>query len=138
MPNNQASLPQRLSVVLLALAWLAAAQAQEIPDSLYINITPDFVTNYDEGARLKYLKATVALKVVGESEPRVRHHLPSIKNSLIILFSSQAEENLTSTVGRETLRREALDEVRRVMSTLERDGESMVEDLYFTNFVIQQ
>jgi len=107
-------------------------------DSLYIDITPDFVTNYDEGARLKYLKASVSLKVVGESEPIVRHHLPSIKNGLIILFTSQAEENLTSTIGREILRREALDEVRRVMGRLEHEGADHIVDLYFTNFVVQQ
>ncbi|NKB34489.1 MAG: flagellar basal body-associated protein FliL [Pseudomonadales bacterium] len=126
--------------LLLPLLLLISNQVhgQEVPDSVYVNISPDFVTNYDEGARLKYLKASVALKIVGLSEEAVRHHLPSIKNSLVILFTSQAEENLTSTVGRETLRREALDEVRRIMSTLERDGDQQIEDLYFTNFIVQQ
>lgn len=122
----------------LALVICTQSQAQEVVDSVYVDINPDFVTNYDEGARLKYLKATVSLKVVGLSEAMVRHHLPSIKNSLIILFTSQAEENLTSTVGRETLRREALDEVRDTLALLERDGDQQIEDLYFTNFVVQQ
>ena len=124
-----------LPVILLLGTY---SQAQEVPDFVYVNIAPDFVTNYDEGARLKYLKASVALKIVGLSEEMVRYHLPSIKNSLVMLFTSQAEENLTSTVGRETLRREALDEVRRTMSTLERGGDQQIEDLYFTNFIVQQ
>jgi flagellar FliL protein len=57
---------------------------------------------------------------------------------LVILFSSQAEENLTSTVGRESLRREALKEVRSVMSTLENAGNEKIEELYFTDFIVQQ
>ncbi len=115
-----------------------AVLGQEMPETVYVNITPDFVTNFDEGARLKYLKTSVSLKVDSESEAQVRYHIPSIKNNLVILFSAQAEENLTSTVGRETLRREALEEVRSVFGMLERDGEDKVQDLYFTNFVVQQ
>lgn len=125
-------------LLILTITVCAQTQAQELPESVYVDINPDFVTNYDEGARLKYLKASVSLKVVGLSETMVRHHLPSIKNSLIILFTSQAEENLTSTVGRETLRREALDKVRDTLAMLERDGDQQIEDLYFTNFVVQQ
>ena len=129
-------------LLLILLSSLASqpgpVSAQAPPSSVYVNISPDFVTNYDEGARLKYLKAAVSLKVDGDSGNMVRHHLASIKNNLIILFSSQAEENLTSTVGRETLRREALDEVRRVLATLERGGEEKIQDLYFTNFIVQQ
>ncbi len=122
----------------LLLIAATASTAQEVPPSVYIDISPSFVTNYDEGARLKYLKARVSLKVVTDSEEMIRHHLPSIQNTLVILFSSQAEENLISTVGRESLRREALEEVRRVMSMLERQGNQKIEDLYFTDFIVQQ
>lgn len=131
----------RLLLCTILIAQLLAvgnARGQEMPSAVYVNITPDFITNFDEGARLKYLKASVSLKVKTESESKIRYHLPSIKNNLIILFSAQAEENLTSTVGRETLRREALDEVKNVMAMLERNGDQEVEDLYFTNFVVQQ
>lgn len=124
------------SIFLLHLS--GAALGQDAPDSKYVEITPSFVTNYDEGARLKYLKARVALEVTPESEERIWHHLPSIQNVLVILFSAQAEENLTSTVGRESLRREALQEVKNAMLTLEQDGARQIKDLYFTDFVVQQ
>jgi len=48
------------------LAEIAAGQG--LPESVYVDITPSFVTNYDEGVRLKYLKARVSLKV----RPRAR------------------------------------------------------------------
>lgn len=123
---------------LLVLLWIGSAAAQEAAPSVYMDISPSFITNYDEGARLKYLKARVSLKVLAGTEESVMHHMPSIQNSLVILFSSQAEENLTSTVGRESLRREALEEVRQVMSGLERQGNQSIEDLYFTDFIVQQ
>ena len=126
-----------LFFTLLACSTAVSAQTGQL-GMVYVDITPSFVTNYDEGARLKYLKTSVSLKVVAESEESVRHHLPSIKNSLILLFSSQAEENLTSTRGREILRQEALEEIQRLMATLEVSGEEHIDSLYFTNFVIQQ
>jgi flagellar FliL protein len=127
-----------VAVVACCLSLAGPVAAQDTPDSVYVDISPSFVTNYDEGARLKYLKARVSLKVEAESEEMVRHHLPSIQNTLVILFSSQAEENLTSTVGRESLRREALQEVKSVMSTLENGGNQKIEELYFTDFIVQQ
>lgn len=127
------------SVIVACCLFLAGtAAAQGGPESVYVDITPSFVTNYDEGARLKYLKARVSLKVEADSEMMVYHHLPSIQNVLVILFSSQAEENLTSTVGRESLRREALQEVKSIMSTLENGGSQKIEELYFTDFIVQQ
>ena len=125
-------------VVAYCLSLAGPIAAQDMPASVYVDISPSFVTNYDEGARLKYLKARVSLKVAAESEEMVWHHLPSIQNTLVILFSSQAEENLTSTVGRESLRREALEEVKSVMSTLENGGNQEIEELYFTDFIVQQ
>jgi flagellar FliL protein len=128
----------RKALVILALVWGCVSYGQEEMPSTYVDITPSFVTNYDEGARLKYLKARVSLQVTAGSQELIFHHLPSIQNSLVILFSSQAEENLTSTVGRESLRREALQVVRQVMSTLQHQGNQKIEDLYFTDFIVQQ
>lgn len=128
----------RSVVMACCLCLSGTAAAQVIPDSVYVDITPSFVTNYDEGARLKYLKARVSLKIKAESEEMVWHHLPSIQNTLVILFSAQAEENLTSTVGRESLRREALQEVKSIMSTLANSGNQNIEELYFTDFIVQQ
>lgn len=138
MKNTGTTIQARLITALLLSCFALAASAQDMPESKYVDITPSFVTNYDEGARLKYLKARVALEVTPESEERIWHHLPSIQNVLVILFSAQAEENLTSTVGRESLRREALEQVKKVMVTLEKDGDQQIKNLYFTDFVVQQ
>lgn len=122
---------------LVLLPLFAVAQEEE-GDRVFIEIMPSFVTNYERGARLKYLKANIALQVNSEGEQVVRHHLPYLKNSLVLLLSSQAEENLTSTMGREVLRQQALDEVKRAMAQLEKGGDMLVSELYFTDFIVQQ
>lgn len=134
--------------ILFLTAWAPSVSAaeEELPELdpdaeaelMYVDIKPGFVTNYERGARLKYMKADVSLRVTTSVAYKVRHHMPFIKNSLILMFSEQEEENLTSTTGREVLRREALEEVRRVMGYLEPGSATEIENLYFTSFIIQQ
>lgn len=138
-----------LGILILSLtSWMPSGIAAEgeLPELdpeaetelMYVEIKPGFVTNYERGARLKYMKADVSLRVTTSIAYKVRHHMPFIKNSLILMFSEQEEENLTSTTGREVLRREALEEVRRVMGFLEPGSATEIENLYFTSFIIQQ
>ena len=68
----------------------------------------------------------------------MRHHLPYIRNSLVSIFSSQLEENITSTEGKEALRIAVLEEIRRILNDLDGSGAENVLELYFTSFVIQQ
>lgn len=131
-------------MMLTGWSTLIAAAEEEVldpeaeADLMYVDIKPTFVANYERGARLKYMKTDVSLRVTAAVAYKVRHHMPFIKNSLILMFSEQQEENLTSTTGREVLRREALEEVRRVMGDLEPGSSTEIENLYFTSFIIQQ
>ncbi len=144
-----------LCAVLVA-AWfmMAPVQAQEIGpvadsatlpagggrgNSLYVSLGPSFVTNYDGGGRLKYLKADVTLRVRPPAEVALERHLPYIRNRLVLLFSQQLEEDLTSTDGKEALRAQALKEVRDALDLLDRPGlSSSVTELYFTSYVLQR
>lgn len=108
------------------------------PGLVYLSLGPTFVSNYDGGARLKYLQTDVSVRVHTAIEELFLFHLPAIRNRLVVLLAAQLEENLTSTQGREALRRQALEEVRDVLRTLESDAHSArVVDLYFTTFVVQ-
>ena len=55
-----------------------------------------------------------------------------------MLFTSQLEEDLTSTEGKDRLRRLALAEVRNALETLEGTNPETIVNLYFPSFVIQQ
>lgn len=108
-------------------------------ETLYVSLGPGFITNYDGGSRLKYLKTDVSIRTHIELEPVISHHLPYLRNRLVTLFSAQLEENLTSTQGREALRRQALEQMRDALRLLESEEHAaQVVDLFFTSFVVQR
>lgn len=95
--------------------------------AIYLPIKPQFVVNYGGGARLKYLKAMVTVRVASsEGASSVRHHMPYIRNNLVLLFASQTDETLSSQDGKEAMRQAALGVIREL---LEREDELPPEDV---------
>ncbi|WP_447594921.1 flagellar basal body-associated protein FliL [Aquipseudomonas campi] len=106
------------------------------PQVAYYNLVPALVGNFGSGPRLKFYKADIALRVSGsEAEGRVRHHEPLIRNQLVMLFSEQTEDSMSSQEAKEALRQEALKQVQAVL--LQEEGKPLVEDLLFNNLIIQ-
>ncbi len=133
--------------VCIPLIWLlppiafseeGAENAQPPGRAQYVHLQPAFVLNYGDQpkGRLKYLRTDVALRVLGDAAAaRVGHHTPYLRNQLVFLLSQQTDETVNTSQGREELRKQALEEVRATMVMLE--GQPLVEDLYFQNFVVQ-
>ena len=105
--------------------------------AIYIPLKPPFVVNYGGVGRLRYLKAEVSVRVSSASgATSIRHHMPYIRNELILLFSKQDEQTLDTIEGKEILRQEALAAVDNILMT--EDGESDLVDLYFNQLVLQK
>nr|WP_069086647.1 flagellar basal body-associated protein FliL [Pseudomonas sp. TCU-HL1] len=133
---------KRLTALLLALTLplLAVAEEQpkegEAPKVAYIDLVPSLVGNYGPGPRLKYYKADISLRVTGpEAEEKVTRHEPLIRNQLVMLFSQQTDETLSSSDSKEKLRQEALKQVQQVLNSEE--GQPLVDDLLFNNLIVQ-
>lgn len=125
-----------LALLLLTHLALAEGDVSATPSTKYIHMEPAFVVNYGTTGRMKYLRTEVSLKVNGsEAASKVSQHKPYIRNNLVLLLSAQESETMNSSKGRESLRKVCLDEVRALMTKLE--GMSYVDDLYFSNFVVQ-
>lgn len=134
-----------LSVVALTSEVMASSAApahgggggsqSEFP---YVELSPSFVTNYDGGGRLRYLKVDVTVRTKRPADDMIRHHMPYLRSKLIELFASQLEENLTSTEGKEHLREEALDTIRAALDYVEGGGSADILEVFFTSYVIQQ
>lgn len=106
---------------------------------IYYTLGSSFVTNYDGAGRLKYLKTDIAVRVDPGTAPILDAHLPYIRNKMVVLLAAQLEENLTSTQGKETLRIQALNEVKTALDFLEGAGTGeRIRSLYFTSFVVQR
>ncbi len=109
---------------------------------IYLPLKPPFVVNYGGQGRLKYLKAELSVRVKDSNAANsIRHHMPFIRNNLVLLFSKQSDVDIDTQEGKELLRQAALEEIRAIV--LAEDGErddggSGIVDLYFNNFVIQK
>jgi flagellar FliL protein len=107
------------------------------PGAIYIPLKPAFVVNYGGAGRLKYIKADISLRLQDSTAANsVRHHMPYIRNNLMMLFSAQTDESISSQEGKEALRQEALQTVREVIQ--KEDQAEGVVDLYFNAFLIQK
>jgi len=105
--------------------------------AIYIPLKPAFVVNYGGVGRLKYIKADISLRLSDNlAANSVRHHMPYIRNNLMMLFSAQTDESISSQDGKEALRQEALQAVRDVI--MQEDQAEGVVDLYFNAFLIQK
>lgn len=106
--------------------------------AIYLPIKPAFVVNFGGPGKLRYIKAEVSVRVdSSDAANSVRHHLPYIRNNLVMLFASQTEDTVDSQAGKEALRQDALAEVRKIL--FEEDGlETGVVDIFFNTLIVQR
>lgn len=124
LQRSKASLRYLICCLIVAMSQFALAEDEETaegdvaapPPAIYIPLKPQFVVNYGGAGKLKYLKTQVTLRL-GDSDAAnaVRHHLPFIRNNLVMLFAAQTDETLESQDGREQMRAAAIAEVRDLL-----------------------
>lgn len=134
---------RRLIFVLLLLSsnFIWAEEDEEkkeakeaAPAPIYIPLKPQFVVNYGGEGKLRYLKTGVTIRLASaDAAHSVRHHMPYIRNNLVLLFAAQTDESLESQEGREAMRSAALAEVRNLLIKEEGLTEEDVVDVLFNS-----
>lgn len=129
-----------------ALGAFAEDEEAEAPaepgeeNAVYIELKPPLVVNFGGPGKLRYIKAEMSVRVISAEVARsVRHHMPFIRNNLLMLFSAQTEEQIDSVAGREALRSAAYEEICSIVRR--EDGGELadgVRALYFNNFIVQK
>ncbi|MFT7560223.1 MAG: flagellar FliL protein [Flavobacteriales bacterium] len=100
--------------------------------AIYIPLKPQFVVNFGGGTKNRFLKAEVTLRLSNSSAASaVRHHMPYIRNNIVMLFSAQNDESLESQDGREAMRLEALKQVRDILKREDNMEPEAVVDVLF-------
>lgn len=101
----------------------------------YVELKP-FIANFGGPGKMRFLKCEVTIQAGSEGAHHdINHHLPSIRNELVFLFSAQTGERLETVEGQGELAKEALQRVRQLL--VEEEGEALIDDLFFTSFVVQ-
>ena len=115
----------------------AAADAEPVQlPAIYFDLKPPFVVNFQVSGRQRYVQ--MSLTVLARKESAVSAltaHMPQVRNNLVMLLSTQDFEVLRSPEGKEDLRTQLLEEMRKIL--LEETGDPGIEQVLFTNFVMQ-
>lgn len=127
------------TVVPVMQVYAEEAPAAPVAVVRYVELKPTFITNFGvaDSGHLRYVKADVTVRVSNkEAEYAARYHLPALRDSLVLLLARQDETTISSTAGRETIKAEALVELRAILEREE--GNPSIDDLMFTNFIVQR
>ncbi|MFQ5579255.1 MAG: flagellar basal body-associated protein FliL [Nitrospiria bacterium] len=103
----------------------------ETEEIIIFNLEP-FVVNLSDSPESRYLKVTLNLDLIkAEYADDVTKHLPQIRDSLLILFSSKKYAGIRTVEGKMELRDEILQRINGVF------GKKKVKMAYFMDFVTQ-
>ena len=105
--------------------------------AVYVRLDPPFVSNFESRGAMRFLQVSVEVMTRDPvAADLIKQHDPMIRNDLLMLFGSQTYDNISTTEGKEKLRTEALESVRKVVGSEGGDA-ARIEQLYFTSFVMQ-
>lgn len=103
---------------------------------IYMPMEPPFVVNFGSDADVRFMQITLQISARDQTViDQAKEHSPAIRNSLVLLFSSQDPQVLNTREGKEALRKQALDEINKVLK--EQAGVANVDNVFFTSFVMQ-
>ncbi|MBX9754419.1 MAG: flagellar basal body-associated protein FliL [Pseudomonadaceae bacterium] len=104
--------------------------------AIYEVLAPAFVVNFNYKGRQRYMQVSVALMGRDKAELDALHeHMPVLRNNLVMLFSGQDFEALSTPVGKEMLRQQTTASVQALAQ--KETGKLAVEQVLFTNIVLQ-
>ena len=105
--------------------------------AIYLPLKPAFVVNYGGKGRLKYIKSELSVRLSNSNAANsLRHHMPLVRHEIVMIFSRQTDEGLGTQDGKEAMRQEILEVVRKVIK--EQDGQEGVVDVFFNTLMIQR
>lgn len=113
----------------------AEVRAESGP-AVYFAFDPPLIVNFDDSQAVRFLQLQIEVLMRDEhSIDLVKLHTPVIRNNLLMLMNGRDYKSLMSREGKEALRQECLKEVQKILT--KETGKPVVEDLYFTSFVVQ-
>jgi flagellar FliL protein len=108
----------------------------EVGDAFYVGMPRPFVFNVPGYGRDRLVQIKVQLLVRGgEYDTLTRKHIPLIEDTLLTIFSSSNAEKLATNIGKQELRREALEAVQQALEPIV--GKPVIEKVLFIGFVMQ-
>ncbi|WP_067099749.1 flagellar basal body-associated FliL family protein [Marinomonas atlantica] len=117
-----------------------AASAEEMVQldgpAIYLDLDQAFVVDFMVSGKQRYLQLNMTLKSRDQGQiDAVKLHMPLIRNSLVLLFSSQSFDELQTVDGKKALKVASVETINSILT--QETGLGGIEDVLFTNFVMQ-
>lgn len=111
--------------------------AHEVHPMLYLALKPAFTANFKGNPEIRLVQMELAVASTDQSIlDAVTTHGPMIRNNLLLLLSAQDPGTLKTAEGKEALRSQIKEEIKKVV--IEQTGhKNGVDEVYFTGFVMQ-
>lgn len=104
--------------------------------SPYFEIGTPFVVNLAGQDSLSYLQVNAQFKIKKpELKTQLQIHMPAIQHTMMMLLSEQTVSSIRSVQGKQTLRETALKKLQQLFQA--QIGDPVIDEIYFTGFVIQ-
>lgn len=95
----------------------------------YLALEPPFVVNFTHRGTLRYLQVSLELMYQDPALlARVTERMPEVRNDLILLFSNQDYEKLSTMAGKEQLRQEIFMAINDVIGVATADASVKAHD----------
>ncbi|MGR9071564.1 MAG: flagellar basal body-associated FliL family protein [Gammaproteobacteria bacterium] len=107
-----------------------------VKELTYFELSPPIIANFSENSELGLVQVSIVL--VSEDSrtlDALKKHEPKIRNNLLLMIGAQPPAELKEAEGKEKLRASILQEVRRILNTLNEGAE--IKEVLFTSFVMQ-
>ncbi len=123
-----------LAVTLVASPVTGADDEQPPVEIGYYALTPSIVSNLSGGP--KYIRCDVQLMTRNaQTLPQIELHAAALRHAILMLIAGEDGNQLRSREGKEALRTKALESVQGQLKEL--TGETLVSDLFFTNYYVK-
>lgn len=112
-----------------------AASLAGLP-SIYLKLDEPFILDFLVDGKQRYLQLNMTVTSKDQTQiDALKLNMPLIRNSLVLLFSSQSFDELKTMEGKLALKKAALDAINKLLE--EQTGKGGIDAVLFTSFVMQ-
>ncbi len=113
-----------------------AEEKVEAKEVHYMKLGKEFVVNLEDNRRVNFMQVDIQV-MAHSTEPltQIEHHMPVIRNKLMLILSSQKYEEVNTLEGKQKLREEVKEAIQEVLH--EGSPEANIEAVYFTSLIMQ-
>ncbi len=112
------------------------AEKVEAKEVHYLELGKEFVVNLEDNSKVNFMQVEIQV-MANTTEPLslIEHHMPVIRNKLMLILSSQKYEEVNTQEGKQKLRESIKQAIQEVLH--EASPEANIEAVYFTSLIMQ-